>query len=62
MRAGFHNDEAGTRFGASTREVTNALGHTKTYNVGDIITAHEISSMTGEGTDNVKPWWNQGDC
>jgi|GEM_PF-3600502 len=48
------NFENGVR-SSSTREVTNALGHTKTYNVGTRSSTYSVSSMQGEGTADVKP-------
>lgn len=50
-----HNDEPNSRFDKTTREVTNALGHTKTYNVESVTSTFSVTSMQGEGTQDVKP-------
>ena len=48
-----HNDPEG-RFDQTTREVTNALGYTKTYNLNSVTNTFAIVDVQGEGTADVK--------
>jgi len=49
-----HGELINNGFSPNTREVANALGHTKTYSIDIDVQDYGIRSVAGEGTEHVK--------